>query len=297
MKDCSAILLAAGSSRRLGFDKILTPLAGRPAFRHAYDVLVTCDEIAQIIIVTREDLVEKFHQHLGGQDPGIPVQVVAGGKERQDSVYAGLKVADTSNRMALIHDAARPLITAELVTQVLQVARETGAAICGRPCSDTLKRTEDQQTICETPDRSQYWQVETPQVFERESILKAYRQVIENSWVITDDASAFERAGGTVSLVESAEVNLKITKQSDWEVLQLWLAQERGTKLRKLLHQISNEFTPLTGYLPFLKKYREVPEKFEDYHSQMLDGTRQGVETLKEAQSEARTLFPDQNDG
>jgi len=123
--------------------------------------------------------------------------------------------------------------------------------------------------------------------------LSAYRQVIENGWPITDDASAFERAGGTVSLVESAAMNLKITKQADWEVLQIWLACEGGSDLRKLLHQASNDLTPLTGYLPFLKKYRDQKEKFEEYHGQIYEGTRKCVESLKLAQSEARSIFPD----
>lgn len=293
MKDCSAILLAAGSSRRLGFDKILTPLGGRPAFRYAFDVLVSCAAVGEIIVVTREDLIERFQQHLGETHADVRVQVVAGGKERQDSVYAGLQAADSSFRMALIHDAARPLITQELVAKVLKVARETGAAICGSPCADTLKKTLDQKTINGTPDRSEFWQVETPQVFERERILAAYRQVIENGWAITDDASAFERMGGTVSLVESAVMNLKITKQSDWEVLQIWLGQQRGKHLRQLLHQANNQLMPLTGFLPFLKKYRDQTESFNDYHAQISDGAAKCIQTLKEVQCEVRDLFPD----
>ncbi len=293
VKDCSAILLAAGSSRRLGFDKILTPLAGRPAFRHAFDVIASCPEIGEIIIVTREDLVASFHVHLEGNPSETPVQVVAGGKERQDSVYAGLQAADHKFKMALIHDAARPLITPELVTEVLQVARETGAAICGRPCSDTLKRTRDQKTTTETPDRSEFWQVETPQVFDRSRIQEAYREVIETGAAITDDASALEHAGGVVSLVESKGLNLKITRQADWEVLQIWLAQHRGKALRELLHQVNNQLMPLTGYLPFLKKYQNQSDKFDDYHHKICGGTRVAVETLKKAQIEARSLFPE----
>jgi 2-C-methyl-D-erythritol 4-phosphate cytidylyltransferase len=293
MKDCSAILLAAGSSQRLGFDKILTPLAGRPAFRHAFDVLAASPQIGEIIIVTRQDLVTSFHEHLDAKKSLVPVRVVAGGKERQDSVYAGLQAADKTFAMALIHDAARPLITGELVTQVLQVARETGAAICGRPCADTLKKTRDQQTIHETPDRSEFWQVETPQVFLREKILAAYQHVIDSGAAITDDASAVEHVGGTVSLVESKGLNLKITRQADWEVLQIWLSQQRGASLRQFLHQINNELMPLTGFLPFLKKYREQPDKFDSYHAQIVDGTRSAVGTLRQAQAQARDMFPD----
>ncbi|MEM1157791.1 MAG: 2-C-methyl-D-erythritol 4-phosphate cytidylyltransferase [Verrucomicrobiota bacterium] len=294
MKDCSAILLAAGSSRRLGFDKILTPLAGRPAFSYAFDMLASCEAIGEIILVTREDLMENFRQYLSEHDPGVRVQLVVGGQERQDSVYAGLQAADASYRMALIHDAARPLLTRTLVADVLKVARDTGAAICGRPCSDTLKKTADHHAVTATPNRSEFWLVETPQVFEREAILDAYRQVIEKGWAITDDASAFEQAGGSVSLVESVAMNLKITKQSDWEVLQIWLSQERGMHLRQLLHLANNQLMPLTGFLPFLKKYRDQTEKFNDYHDQISDGASKCIGTLKELQSEIRVLFPDQ---
>lgn len=293
MKDCSAILLAAGSSRRLGFDKILTPLAGRPAFRHAFDILASCEEIGEIIIVTRQDLVENFQQQLETHTTDNSVKVVQGGKERQDSVYAGLQAADESFRMVLIHDAARPLITSGLVNEVLQVARKTGAAICGRPCADTLKRTQDQQTILDTPNRSEFWQVETPQIFEREGILNAYREVIESGTAITDDASAFEHVGGNVSLVESKMMNLKITKQSDWEVLQMWLVQDQGVELRQSIHEVNNALMPLTGYLPFLEKYQGQPDKFGKYFEQIKTGIQKAVERLKRAQSVVRQLFPD----
>ncbi|MEM6822938.1 MAG: 2-C-methyl-D-erythritol 4-phosphate cytidylyltransferase, partial [Verrucomicrobiota bacterium] len=293
MTQCSAILLAAGSSRRLGFDKILTPLAGKPAFLYALKVLVASDAIHELVVVTREDLIVELESLIEKEKPSIPFKVIAGGKERQDSVYAGLQEADNVSEMVLIHDAARPLISDDLIHKVLEVACKTGAAICGRPAADTLKQTQDQATIQETLDRSKIWQVETPQVFKRELALEAYRNVIENDRAITDDASAVEALGHVVSLVESTDLNLKITRSADWEILKVWMGNAQGKSLRNDLHKVNNSLMPLTGFLPFLEKYRDNDQKFRKYISQIQSGSREAIEAIQRAQVAARELFPD----
>lgn len=297
MRDCSAILLAAGSSRRLGFDKILTPLGGRPGIVYAAEALATHPDVLELIVVTRPDLQDTLKNLIAPLCADKPCRVIAGGKERQDSVYAGLREASSGAELALIHDGARPLLSRELADRVLDRARQTGAAICGRPCADTLKETEDQSTIAATLDRSRIWQVETPQVFRRNWILEAYREVTENGVAVTDDASALETTGRTVSLVESPTLNLKITRPQDWEILEFWLSRHDGAELRKKLHEANNALTPLTGYLPFLRKYRDDSGKFAKYLDAIEKGSRQAVTSLHSAQTLARRLFAAGTDG
>jgi len=125
MSGCSAVLLAAGSSRRLGFDKMLTPLAGRPGFLYAFEVLTRISEINEILVVTRNESREAMQPHLEETGSGIPWRFVEGGNERQESVSNGIRQADPANGFILIHDAARPLICETLVRAVLEAAEQT----------------------------------------------------------------------------------------------------------------------------------------------------------------------------
>lgn len=297
MGGCAAILLAAGSSRRLGFDKIMTPLAGCPGILYSVEVLAQHPAVKELILVTRPDLEEPLQELISPVCGKQEWKIIYGGKERQDSVYAGLQAISGGTEFALIHDGARPLLTPALMDSILDVAMKTGAAICGRPCADTLKETEDHATVSGTPDRSRLWQVETPQVFRRDWITEAYRTVIETGASVTDDASALERTGRTVSLVESRGLNLKLTRPQDWEILEFWLSKDGGGELRKRLHEVNNSLMPLTGYLPFLKKYREDAGRFEKYADSVEQGSRRAVSALHAAQVLARKLFPYETDG
>ncbi|MGF1679564.1 MAG: 2-C-methyl-D-erythritol 4-phosphate cytidylyltransferase [Candidatus Methylacidiphilales bacterium] len=282
--DCNVVLLAAGRSRRLGFDKILTPLAGKPAFRHALDVLCSCPESGRLILVTRDDLVETFFRQLTALELHLPWEVISGGEERQDSVLKGLKACDPELPMVVIHDAARPLLTRDLVTQVVTKARISGAAICGKPCADTLKRSSPEQVIIETIPRESIWLVETPQVFRLQLILSAYEKVAEEGARITDDASAMEYAGHPVSLVATPTVNLKITNPADWSLLEALLSTGRQAEIRHLLHQANNHFMPISGYVPLLAKYRENESQHASYIATIRQATTEVLEDIRAAQ-------------
>ncbi|GAB4240826.1 MAG: hypothetical protein OHK005_03350 [Candidatus Methylacidiphilales bacterium] len=293
--DCAAVLLAGGSGTRLGFDKILTPLLGRPVISYALEALLRTPDVGRIVVVGRPDSVgdlERLARELGQTRD---IRVVVGGAERQDSVWNGLEASGREWPLTLIHDGARPLLTAEGVTRLLAVAREHGSAVAGSRCTDTLKECQADGTVLATPDRRRMWQVQTPQVFRTEWIVVGYRQVREEGLVVTDDASAVERAGFPVRLVEIGAPNPKITRPEDWEAVSHLLRLREGFSVRGVLHQFANDLAPLVGYLPLLKKYRDQPEKFEGYWASADAGTTHLRKRLSAAQETARRLFPDDN--
>ena len=132
MSDCAAILLAAGRSRRLGFDKILTPIAGKPVVQYSLEVFKVMDVVSSITLVTRSDLMDSLGQIVEKLEIDKPVEIIEGGKERQDSVWAGLTHLKDKAGYVAIHDAARPLLTQEVMELLLDKASEVGGAICGQ---------------------------------------------------------------------------------------------------------------------------------------------------------------------
>jgi 2-C-methyl-D-erythritol 4-phosphate cytidylyltransferase len=284
---CAAVLLAAGSGRRLGFDKVLTPLAGRPVLEYSLGALLEAPEVDEIRVMTREDILAAVEQLVRGLRPGKPVVVARGGAERRDSVMAGLEGLGEGVEWVLIHDAARPLLTAEGVGRVLAAAREHGSAVCGRPATDTLKWCEDGETVARTLDRSRVWQVETPQVFRRVEILEAYRLALARGGEVTDDASAMEAAGRTVRLFPVEQANLKITRAADWELLGILLGRGVWSEVRRLVHRINNALTPLAGYLPLLGRER-FSEEGRLRMERLATGSAEALGALAELQRVAR---------
>ncbi len=292
--ECGAILLAGGSGTRLGFDKILTPLLGRPVISYSLETLVGSPEIGRIVLVGRADSLVELERVAGEYGGGREIRVVAGGAERQDSVWHGLEACGTEMPLTLIHDGARPLITPDGVARLVAAAREHGSAVAGNRCTDTLKECELDGTVKATPDRRRMWQVQTPQVFRTEWVLRGYRQVRERGLTVTDDAAAVELAGYPVRLVELGGPNLKITRREDWEAVSHLLRLREGYSVRGVLHQFANDLAPLVGYLPLLKKYRDQPAKFDGYWASADAGTAHLRVRLAEAQEQARRLFPDE---
>jgi len=291
MNHCSAILLAAGKSQRLGFDKILTPLCGQPVLIYSLQSLLNSPLIHEVIIVTRQDIIPAIESLVAGQKPVKNVRVIQGGAERQDSVYLGLKSVAADSTHILIHDAARPLLSLSMIEKSLIACEKTGAAVVARRATDTLKKVSATDEIEATLDRSTIWLVETPQVFHKKIITESYERVITKKAFVTDDASTVELAGGTVFVVESDTLNLKITRTMDWEILELWLKKEGVLLIREDIHHLSNELSPLIGYLPLLEKYGGHDEKFLNYLSRCIDSAR-GVQTALHAlQTKTRNLF------
>jgi 2-C-methyl-D-erythritol 4-phosphate cytidylyltransferase len=223
-----AVIVAAGSSRRMGFDKLLTPIARFPLLLHTLRAVVRCRMISHIVLVIRPEIESKVHEILDQLNGLIPITIAHGGEERQDSVRLGIAALPSSCRYVLIHDAARPLINEPLVQKVFQAAVVTGAAVCGYPVRDTLKETDPQSAdpmVLRTLDRSRIWAVQTPQIFHRRLIEAAYGYVLEHQLSVTDDTAAVELLGHKVRLVLHDSCNMKITTPEDWRLAEILLAQ------------------------------------------------------------------------
>ncbi len=246
------VLAAAGSSRRLGFDKLFTPVLGKTVFQFGLDRILTSPLVRQIVIVTSEHN-EEIVRRLLPAECDIPIEVVRGGAERQDSVSAGLAAIASSLDYVMIQDAARPFVTAELIEKVYQAALECGAAVCGHPSIDTLKVSEDGATVTHTVDRAKVWAVQTPQIFSRQLLTEAYAAVAASGHIVTDDTAAVEALGRPVALVRHDGLNIKITRKADWDAAMPALFPVESdidamAHLRKLIHDFANQVTSLLGF-------------------------------------------------
>lgn len=213
---CTAIVPAAGHATRMGGEKILFPLGENevPVILHTLWVLESSSGITEIIVVTREDLIVPISKIC--KDAGLRKvkKVVVGGENRMASVLSGLREADPASELVAIHDAARPLVTKEIVDQTIQKAAVCGAAAPAIPVKDTIKRAVN-GVVVSTPDRSELFAVQTPQVFEHGLILGALEKAMSDEVEVTDDCAAVERLGMTVSLTEGSYENIKLTTPED----------------------------------------------------------------------------------
>jgi 2-C-methyl-D-erythritol 4-phosphate cytidylyltransferase len=209
----TAIIVAAGSSKRAGFDKLLAKIAGRPVIQHTLAPFEKANCVNDILVVSRETVA--MRHFIVKTNLRKVRRVVRGGSRRQDSVQAGLNALDKEVEFVAVHDAARPLITAREIERVFAAARKHGAAALATPITDTLKLADDNRVVCDSIDRQNVFAMQTPQVFRRELLSQAYEQVKRNSLIVTDEVSAIEHAGGRIVIVPAEDHNFKITYASD----------------------------------------------------------------------------------
>ncbi len=233
-----AIVVAAGRGRRFGGgdNKVLFPLDGKPIWQHAVEALRSSGRIGQIVLVIRPE----DRAAVADMAASLDVHLTDGGNERYDSVRAGLMalhqlplIAQPSTeerlvggRLVAVHDAARPLVSTTEISDVVDAAARTGAAVLATPIRGTLKRRNDQGNTT-TIDRNELWEALTPQVFRFEVIDTAYRR-----WrgrPVTDDAEMVERSGFPVTLVPGSAENLKITRAEDLTLAQAILSRRNLT--------------------------------------------------------------------
>ena len=216
----SAIIVAAGASQRMGFDKLLALLGDKPVLAHTLDAFEQAGCVDEIILVARAERVSEF-QELVQQGAFKKVRdVVAGGERRQDSVHAGLERLGPETSYVAVHDAARPLVRPEQIERVFSLARQHGAAALAEPITDTLKRADENRFVTGGVAREGLYAMQTPQIFSRELLVKAYAAVAEKSLSITDEVSAVEHFGAKVLLVPNEEFNVKITYPRDLQLAQ-----------------------------------------------------------------------------
>jgi 2-C-methyl-D-erythritol 4-phosphate cytidylyltransferase len=213
----SAILVAAGKGTRMGpnVDKLFLELAGRPVVAHTWQRFNDAKCIDEIIVVVRDGMQSTFAEVAALYQLKKKHRIVAGGKERQDSVWNGLEALSKESQIVSIQDAARPCTTEDLIQACIDAAREMGAAVAAQPVTDTIKETADGQTILRTVDRSKLWSVQTPQTFKVDVIRAALTEVRKNGLQVTDDTAACELIRQPVRLIASAKPNPKVTLPGD----------------------------------------------------------------------------------
>jgi 2-C-methyl-D-erythritol 4-phosphate cytidylyltransferase len=205
------VIIGAGNSQRMGVDKIFAPLAGKPLLTWTVDVSQQYDGIDQIAIVLNENNISSGRKLVNQNSWSKVVNVVLGGRRRQDSVKAGISSLKDCDWI-IIQDAARPFLTFKLLNDGLRAALKTGSAVSAVPVKDTIKQVNDEGMVDQTLQRQFLWAVQTPQVFRSDIIVKAYELVDSD---VTDDASIVEKAGYKVMLYMGSYNNVKITTPED----------------------------------------------------------------------------------
>lgn len=222
MSRTAAILLAAGSGHRMQgavADKVLAPLAGRPVFAHSAAAFITSGIADYYVVVYRD---QRQMTELSAYAP-TPSVLVRGGRERQDSVMNALAALPGDIAHVFIHDCARPLVRPEQLVALHKIVRRESAVVLAHRVTDTIKSHQGEGRLS-TLDRSRLWAMETPQVFARDLIVKAYARVAARNLRITDDASAVELLGHPIALLENPHANPKLTTPADLPYLEFLLS-------------------------------------------------------------------------
>jgi 2-C-methyl-D-erythritol 4-phosphate cytidylyltransferase len=208
---CGAIIVAAGNSRRLGHDKLTGTLDGVTVLRRSINAFLKAQHIHSIVVVCPLD---RWNQ-IDHKNFTKPVTRVDGGKERQNSVAAGLAALPTDTQLVAVHDGARPLVSPHDIDRCVEAGHIFGAAALARRATETMKRSDDNNFNTEPVDRHNLWCMETPQVFRTNLLRDASKAIARDGITATDEVSAVEQLGTKVKFVESQNSNLKITTPAD----------------------------------------------------------------------------------
>jgi 2-C-methyl-D-erythritol 4-phosphate cytidylyltransferase len=213
----SAIIVAAGQGTRMGpkVDKLFLELNGCPIIGHTWRRFDAAQCVQEIVLVIRKGMDEAFTDLAARYAFKKPFRLVAGGKERQDSVWNGLEALSPAAEIVAIQDGARPCTSPALIAATIAAAKETGAAVAAQAVTDTIKESQDGKTIERTLDRARLWAVQTPQTFRVEIIRRGLAEVRHRGMVVTDDTAACELIGQPVRLVASTQPNPKVTRPED----------------------------------------------------------------------------------
>nr|WP_302599423.1 2-C-methyl-D-erythritol 4-phosphate cytidylyltransferase [uncultured Cellulosilyticum sp.] len=236
MEKVSAIIVAGGSGKRMGMaiKKQYILLNEKEVLAHTIEKFNNCACIDEIVVVvgadeiqgTKENIVEKYGYNK-------VKQIIAGGKERQDSVYNGLVNTDKNAKYVMIHDGARPFIKEETINKALDAVKQNEACVVAVPVKDTIKVVDNNSKVIEhTPKRETLWSVQTPQCFDKKTLLSAYQFAHETKLAVTDDSMLVEAYGKEVYIVEGDYTNIKITTQEDLLIGKAILESEGSSSRR-----------------------------------------------------------------
>ena len=211
---CSAVVVAAGSSTRMGMDKIMLPLGGVPVIVRSIRALEQAPGVGEIIVVTREDLLVPIGQLCQDYALTKVKKIIRGGKTRTESVRLGTLEVSREAQVIAVHDGARPLVTVDVIEEAIARAVACGAAAPAVPVKDTIK-VAVKGVVESTPDRATLFAVQTPQVFEASLLKAALQKALDDGAEVTDDCAAVERLGMKVVLTRGDDRNVKLTTVTD----------------------------------------------------------------------------------
>ena len=213
-----AIIVAAGSSRRMGFDKLLSLIGDQPVVAWSIERFERCSQIDEIILVIRPDRREEFKKVVDAFGFSKVRCLVDGGSERHLSVWNGIRRLPEHCNIVAVHDAARPLVSPDLIGECVKSAKKCGAVSLAAPVVETLKRADSEQSVTGSVDRSGLWLMQTPQVFRRDWLVDAYQRIVDSGHSVTDEVSALQGAGYPVRLMKNTDLNIKITFPRDLQL-------------------------------------------------------------------------------
>lgn len=229
---CTAIILAAGQGKRMKtkVQKQFLMLQGKPLLYYSLACFQKSDEIQEIVVVTGKESIDYCRSEIIEKYGFTKVKSIAeGGKERYDSVYAGLEACSADTDYVFIHDGARPFVTENILRRGYDTVCKCRACVAGMPSKDTIKIVDDKTYSTATPERKYVWAVQTPQIFETELITDAYSRLMrEHSVQVTDDAMVLEQMlKMPVKLFEGSYENIKITTPEDLDIAKMFLLERR----------------------------------------------------------------------
>lgn len=219
MASFAVILPAAGQSSRFHdkhYKKPFAPLANKPVWLHSAEKFVSRNDVKQTIVVVSAEDREQFQFKFGANTAILGIEVVEGGAERADSVSKALARVKPDVDFVCIHDAARPCLAEEWITNIFEAGERSGAAIFAIPVTSTLKRVTSKHEVEETVPRTGLWEAQTPQVFARTLLLEAHAK--RDGFAATDDAQLVERIGHPVTVLTGSTLNLKIATREDFRL-------------------------------------------------------------------------------
>jgi 2-C-methyl-D-erythritol 4-phosphate cytidylyltransferase len=252
MGEFAVILPAAGRSTRFGDPKqkkIFAELDGRAVWLRAVEPFINRDDVGQTIVVIAPEDRELFERRFRASVAFMNIRVIDGGAERSDSVAKALEVVDPSIEFVAVHDAARPCLTGEWIDAVFAAAKTHGAALLAIPVADTVKRVGTDRFTTETISRDGLYLAQTPQVFRREWLLRAYANRSRLGAVVTDDTQLVEAIGHPCAVVEGSPLNVKITTGADLRLASAVLQALPKPKREGPAHPFADE-REMWGKLP-----------------------------------------------
>jgi len=219
-----AIIVAGGKGHRMKTEKnkCFIELLGKEIIVYSLKLFEESAIVSNIVLVVGEEEIVEAEKICRKNSISKAKKVVAGGKERQDSVWNGLKslkeLGVKEEDLIIVHDGARPFASHEMIGQVVEETRVTGASVIGIPLKDTIKRIDEKSNVLETPDRKYYWVVQTPQCIRYNIMINAFEKAFQTGFYGTDDVQLVERIQGSVKMILGSYDNIKITTPEDLKI-------------------------------------------------------------------------------